>query len=75
LTQPNITAAQLASIKPRTLLLNGVGDENLTRQSVQAMADAMPQAKFVLIPGVGHYAPKQTPDAFNKTVLDFLKGK
>ncbi len=56
LTQPNMTPSQLVSIQPPTLLLAGKADEILDADQVQAMATAMPQATFTLMPGVGHYA-------------------
>ena len=75
ITQPNMTPSQLASIQPPTLLLAGKAEEILDAEQVQALATAMPQATFSLIPGMGHYALERQAADFNKMVLDFLKDK
>lgn len=75
LTEPKITPDQLASITPPTLLLYGRYEEILRSDHPKALATAMPQAEFVLMPGTGHYALLNKPAEFNQIVLDFLKDK
>jgi pimeloyl-ACP methyl ester carboxylesterase len=75
LSQPNITPDELAGIKPPTLILDTEFEDLLRIDHVKAMAAAMPQAEFTLIPGTGHLAPRDRPAEFNKIVLDFLKDK
>jgi pimeloyl-ACP methyl ester carboxylesterase len=36
------------------------------------MAELIPGSELVLMPGVGHLAPIQQPEAFNRIVLVFL---
>jgi len=61
LTQPNITPDSLASIKAPTLILDTQEEDLLSIDHVKAMAKAMPQAKFILLPGYGHLAPSTKP--------------
>jgi pimeloyl-ACP methyl ester carboxylesterase len=57
------------------LILDTEFEDLLRIDHVKAMAAAMPQAEFTLIPGTGHLAPRDRPAEFNNIVLDFLKGK
>lgn len=52
-----------------------VGDEDRWSPPDQhrAMADAIPQARLSMIPGAGHMAPAEAPDAFNAIVADWLE--
>ena len=36
------------------------------------MAELIPGAELVLMPGTGHFAPSEQPDEFNRIVLEFL---
>ena len=75
LTQPNFTADELAGVKIPTLILGGEKEEEIRIDHVEAIAKAIPGAKLILLPGVGHYAPIQTPEKWNSVVLGFLKDK
>ena len=75
LSEPNLTPAQLASIKPPTMLLDGETEELLAYGKPKEIANQMPQAKFVLMPNVGNNAMDRKPAEFNKIVLDFLRDK
>jgi pimeloyl-ACP methyl ester carboxylesterase len=75
LTQPNFTVDELAGIKVPTLILDGETEEVIRIDHVEAIAKAIPGAKLIWLPGVGHYAPLQTPGKWNSVVLDFLKDK
>lgn len=71
--QPNYTAADLASIAVPVWAVLGEGDEFIRREHLQYIGDTIPDARFLLLPGVSHFAPLQRPDAFNATLLDFLR--
>lgn len=73
LTEPKITPDELSGIKLPTLILDTPEGDLLRIDHVKAMAAAMPQAKFILMPAFGHLAPQDRPAEFNKIVLDFLK--
>jgi pimeloyl-ACP methyl ester carboxylesterase len=36
-------------------------------------AKILPDARHTIIPGAGHLAPLETPDAFRRLLLDFLR--
>lgn len=75
-TQPNYTAAQLASIHgPTIAIADGATEELILPAHVQYLAHTIPHAQLVLLPGVGHGAPVEAPDAFNKAMLTFLDGR
>ena len=38
-----------------------------------ALARALPDAQFAVIPGTGHLAPLQKSDLVNRILLDFLR--
>jgi pimeloyl-ACP methyl ester carboxylesterase len=75
LTEPKFTADELASIKAPTLILDGEREEVIGAGHAKEIADAIPGAKLMLMPGAGHGAPATSPRDFNKIVLDFLKDK
>ena len=74
------TEARLADIRVPTLVMLG-GDEGhpsasgVTHQSSsELLARKIPGAKFVIIPGQGHYYPFVEPEPTNKAVREFLRG-
>ncbi|WP_417308954.1 alpha/beta fold hydrolase [Devosia sp.] len=71
-TQPNLTAADLATVNVPVWSVIGDGDEFITRTHAEYLAEAMPGARFRLLQGVTHFAPLQRPDVFNAAVLEFL---
>ena len=54
------------------LVLVGRLDALSTPGEMRAMAGAIPGARFVEIPGAGHMAPVENPDAFNAAIIEFL---
>jgi pimeloyl-ACP methyl ester carboxylesterase len=75
LAEPNFTAADLATIKSPTLILDGEEEELIRIDHVKEFAQAIPDAELILMPGTGHSAPVERAAEFNKIVLDFLKNK
>ena len=75
LTDPNFTAADLASIESPTLILDGEEEEFVRIDHVKEFAQTIPGAELILMPGIGHFAPEERAAEFNKIVLDFLKDK
>jgi pimeloyl-ACP methyl ester carboxylesterase len=73
-TEPNFTTAQLRSITVPTLILDGENEEAILTKHTQELAGFIPQSQLIFIPGTGHFAPQEKPEAFNKIVLDFLAG-
>jgi 3-oxoadipate enol-lactonase len=55
-----------------TLVVVGQHDAIATVEEMRAMAQAIPGAKFVVIPGSGHMAPLENPAAFRAAIEPFL---
>ena len=73
LKEPDFTQAQLGSIKVPTLIMDGAEEELIRPDHAKEIAAAIPNAKLVMLPNVGHYAIFKKPELWNKTVLEFLK--
>jgi pimeloyl-ACP methyl ester carboxylesterase len=54
------------------LVMGGAEDSITPRDQVQALAEAIPGAKLVVVPGVGHLSPLERPGATTAAVADFL---
>ncbi len=74
LTQPQYTAADLAKVRAKTLVILGENDD-IRREHGQEMARRIPGARLVIIPGASHMAPMEKPDELNKVIVDFLHSK
>ena len=68
-----ITPAQLARITTPTLVMGGEGEELIRLDHAKQIAAAIPNAKLVMLPKVGHFATFKTPKLWNDTVTAFLK--
>lgn len=73
-TQPEYTAADLARINVPVLVVLAEHDEFIRADHARYLARTLPQAEFLFLPGVSHFAPLQRPELFNQTVLTFLEG-
>jgi pimeloyl-ACP methyl ester carboxylesterase len=71
-TQPNYSAADLAAIQVPVTIVHAEHDEFIERAHAEYLARTIPNARFVLLPDVSHFAPLQRPDDFNRAVLQFL---
>jgi pimeloyl-ACP methyl ester carboxylesterase len=65
-------SALLAQIRVPTLVLVGADDVITPPAESQAMAQAIPGARLVVIPDAGHLAPMENPAAVNAAMLEFL---
>ena len=54
------------------LVVAGSKDQITPRDRAQKMADAIPGAKLVVLPGVGHLSPVERPEAATGAMTDFL---
>jgi pimeloyl-ACP methyl ester carboxylesterase len=72
-TQPNYSAHDLARICVPVTIVHSEHDEFIKREHAEYLARTIPDAEFVLLEGVSHFAPLQRPDQFNAAVLDFLE--
>jgi 3-oxoadipate enol-lactonase len=64
--------ANLARIPIPVLCIAGEVDPNAPPSVVQRMARKIPGARYVCLPGVGHLANLEAPQAFDAAILQFL---
>ena len=64
----------LAEIAVPAVVAVGERDMPDFREGAQRMADQLPIARHVEIPGAGHLAPLETPEAFRELLVAFLAG-
>lgn len=72
-SQPNYGTGQLREVAVPVWSVLGERDEFIEREHAEYIARSIPGARFVLLPGVGHFAPLQRPEVFNRVVLAFLR--
>lgn len=71
-TQPNYSAHDLAQIRVPVVIVQSEYDEFIKREHAEYLAQSIPNAQFIELPGVSHFAPLQRPDQFNRAMLAFL---
>jgi pimeloyl-ACP methyl ester carboxylesterase len=71
-TQPNYSANDLARISVPVVIVQSEHDEFIKREHAEYLARSIPNAEFVLLPGVSHFAPLQRPEQFNGVMLGFI---
>ncbi|UPY36528.1 alpha/beta hydrolase [Sediminicoccus sp. KRV36] len=64
--------ADLPRVAQPALLIAGEADATAPPRGMSRMAEAMPDARLVVIPGVGHLLPLEAPEAFHAALLAFL---
>lgn len=62
----------LAEVSVPTLVITGEEDEMIPVDESRKMADAITGATLVIVPGAGHLANMEQPDAFNHVLGTFL---
>lgn len=71
-TQPDYSADDLAQIHVRVAIVHSEHDEFIKREHAEYLARTIPNAEFIYLPGVSHFAPLQKPELFNSAMLAFL---
>jgi len=64
----------LSAVRARTLVIAGTEDRLVPPENSQRIADRIPGAKLVLLPGAPHRLFAENAEAFNREVLSFLLG-
>jgi pimeloyl-ACP methyl ester carboxylesterase len=72
-TQPNYSARDLAEIRVPVTIVQSEHDEFIKREHAEYLAQSIPNADFVVLTGVSHFAPLQRPEQFNDALLAFLR--
>jgi 3-oxoadipate enol-lactonase len=63
----------LKGIRTPTLLIAGGEDRNAPLRTMERMVTTMPRAAIEVLPGVGHMAPLEAPEAFAQAVRYFIE--
>jgi 3-oxoadipate enol-lactonase len=63
----------LGQIMVPVLCLAGEHDRNAPAAMMERMAAKIPGARYVCLSGIGHLANLESPDRFDRAVLDFLR--
>ncbi|KAJ8098467.1 Alpha/Beta hydrolase protein [Lipomyces tetrasporus] len=71
-TEPNYSAEQLATIRVPVAIVQSEHDEFIKPEHAEYLSRTIPNAEFINLLGVSHFAPLQRPDQFNTAVLEFL---
>lgn len=71
-TQPNYSADDLTQIRVPVAIVHSEHDEFIKREHSEYLARSIPDADFVYLPDVSHFAPLQRPEQFNAAMLAFL---
>jgi len=71
-TQPNYSAENLAQIRVPVAIVHSQHDEFIRQEHTEYLAQNIPNAEFIYLPGVSHFAPLQRPELFNTPMLAFL---
>jgi pimeloyl-ACP methyl ester carboxylesterase len=71
-TQPNYSVEDLARIDTPVVIAQSENEEFIRREHAEFLAEAIPNADFVLLEAVSHFAPLQRPAQFNEALLKFL---
>jgi pimeloyl-ACP methyl ester carboxylesterase len=72
-TQPNYSAHDLAAISVPVVIVQAEYDEFIRPEHADYLARSIPNAEFVNLHGVSHFAPLQRPEQFNSAMLAFLE--
>lgn len=65
---------RLGEIRTPTLILSGDEDLLTPPKYSDFLAERIPGARLVRLPGAGHLLPVEKPEAFNRAVEDFVEG-
>jgi pimeloyl-ACP methyl ester carboxylesterase len=71
-TQPNYSASDLAEISVPVVIVHSEHDEFIKGKHARYLALSIPNAEFIELRGVSHFAPLQRAEQFNRPMLAFL---
>jgi 3-oxoadipate enol-lactonase len=69
------TARRLGQIKAPTLVVVGALDGQNLQTIADTLTQGIPGARKVVIDGASHHPPVETPQEFNRVLLDFLENR
>ncbi|OYT58532.1 hypothetical protein B6U70_00180 [Euryarchaeota archaeon ex4484_162] len=68
------TLDRLNLIEVETLVLAGDKDRLVSPENAKILAERIPSSKVIVFENIGHAMHLESPEKFNKTVLNFLRG-
>ncbi len=71
-TQPNYSVDDLARIRLPVVVAHSEHDEFIKREHAEYLARTIPDAEFIFLNAVSHFAPLQRPQQFNTAILEFV---
>jgi pimeloyl-ACP methyl ester carboxylesterase len=71
---PPAPISGLHTLATPTLIINGEHDSEPRRAAGAALARVLPDARLEIVPGAGHIANLDNPDAYNAVLDEFLNG-
>jgi pimeloyl-ACP methyl ester carboxylesterase len=66
--------SDLGTVAAPTLVIHGDLEMSFIRAAADLLAEGIPGAQRVIVPGAGHVADWQQPERFAAAVLEFLRG-
>jgi len=66
-------APLLPAVQAPTLLLWGDQDQEVPRSAMEIMAGQIPQARFIVLEGAGHFPFLDAPEKFGRILKEFLQ--
>jgi pimeloyl-ACP methyl ester carboxylesterase len=57
-----------------TLVIGAEEDQAVPAENARTLAQGLPQSRLCIIPGAGHLANLEQPNAFNNCLIEFLRG-
>jgi pimeloyl-ACP methyl ester carboxylesterase len=69
----HLTLSLFEQIRTPTLLLTGGADMTAPPALMKLFASRIRNAEFLVVPNAGHSVYWEEPDAFNRSVLDFIR--
>lgn len=70
--EPDLTPAELGSIKVPTIIADGAHEQFIAREHTEQLAHMIPGARLVILPNLSHGGPQQDPAAFHRLLIGFL---
>jgi pimeloyl-ACP methyl ester carboxylesterase len=71
----NALRSAIPKIKARSRLILGTRDGPVDVRSAEPLRHALPQCELAIIQGAGHLPFEETPEEFNRLVLEFINRK
>src|SRR5262249_23658466 len=71
-SQPDYTPQQLGTIMTPTMIVAGEHDEAIKGEHTEELARFVPNARFLIMPGVSHFGHMQNPQLYNTYLTGFL---